>query len=164
MYKPVVCALFAVCGLPISAQRSAEAAAPNLDGTYMLVRRVMAGGKELKSPAIEGLYTLSHGHGNLNIFWKKEDGKLASESTIMRYKLTVGQYCEWIVYTVRNEIDVPGITNEAPPITNHCTPLKIHDGKIVFAPPGEGVTTTFDRNGFTAVIEGELSDTWIKLR
>jgi hypothetical protein len=119
----------------VTAQRSATAAAPDIDGTYLLVKRVMAGGKELKSPVSEGLYTLNHGQGNLNIFWKKKDGKLASESTILRYQLDAGQYCAWISYTVRNEIDGPGISTDAPRVTNHCTPVEVHDGRIVFAPP-----------------------------
>jgi hypothetical protein len=37
------------------------------------------------------------------------------------------------------------------------------DGKWIFAPPGESVTTTHDRNGFTAVIEGQFTDQWRKI-
>ena len=164
MYKPLICAMFLIYGLPVEAPRGATSAAPDIDGTYMLIKRVLADGKVLKSPVIEGLYTLSHGHGNLNIFWKKEDGKLASESTILRYQLTAVKYCEWIVYTVRNEIDAPGVSNEAPQVTDHCTAIEVHEGKVVFSPPGEGVSASFDKNGFTATIDKELADTWIKLR
>ncbi len=164
MYKSLIFVMFSICSFSFEPPRSATVVAPNIDGTYLLVRRVTADGKELKSPAIEGLYTLSHGHGNLNIFWKKEDGKLASESTILRYQLTAGKYCEWILYTVRNEIDGPGVSTEAPKVTDHCTSIEVGEGKVVFSPPGEGVTTSFDENGFTATVNKELADTWIKLR
>lgn len=164
MYRLLICTIFVIYGLPVAAPRSATISAPDIDGTYLLVKRVMADGKELKSPVIEGLYTLSHGHGHLNIFWKKEDGRLASESTILRYKLASGKYCEWILYTVRNEIDAPGVSTEAPQVTDHCTSIGVREGKVVFSPPGEGVTTSFDYNGFTATVDKELTDTWIKLR
>ena len=91
-----MCMALVVSASSVGAQERSQAAALDIDGTYLLVKRVMADGKELKSPMIEGLYNLSHGHGNLNIFWKKEGGRLASESTILRYKLTAGEYCEWI--------------------------------------------------------------------
>ena len=164
MYKALIFGMLGMMGLPIGASRSAETAPPNIDGTYQLVKRVMADKKEITSPMIEGLYTLSHGHGNLNIFWKKDDGKLASESTILRYQLSAGKYCEWIVYTVRNEIDTPGVSTQAPDVSDHCTTIEERQGKILFSPPGEGVMTSFDENGFTATASGELTDTWIKVR
>jgi hypothetical protein len=67
-----------------------------------------------------------------------------SGSSIIRYTLSEKQNCEWIEYTIRNNLDAPGVTNEAPPISAHCTPTKRSGGKIVFAPPGESVTTTDD--------------------
>ena len=91
------------------------------------------------------------------------DGKLASESSIIRYTLSASRYCEWIAYTVRNNLDTPGLTNGAPPVTDHCTPAKVERGKIIFAPPDESVGTTFDRHGFTAGIPGQFVDRWRKV-
>ena len=80
---------------------------------------------------------------HFNLFVRNADGTLASESSIIRYTLSEEQYCEWVEYTTRNNLDAPGITNEAP--------------------PGESVSTTYDRSGFTAVIKGQFTDHWRKI-
>ena len=81
-----------------------------------------------------------------------------------RYTLTAAQYCEWIVYATRNNLDGPGLTNEAPQVTDHCTRVTSKDGQVVFAPPGEGVESRFDKDGFTAIIPGQFVDRWRKVR
>jgi hypothetical protein len=134
-----------------------------LPGTYELVDRVLVGGKVLRRPDIAALYTFSNGRANFNLFVRNADGTLASESSIIRYTLSEEEYCEWVEYTTRNNLDAPGVTNEAPPVSSHCTPIKKAGDRIVFAPPGESVTTTYDRNGFTAVIEGQFTDHWRKI-
>ena len=136
----------------------------DIAGTYELTKRVMSNGEEIRPPAIVALYTLDHGRGNFNLFVKGKDGTLASESTISRYTLTADQYCEWIVYTTRNNLDNPGVTNIAPPVKNHCSHITSKDGRLVFAPPGEGVESTFDNSGFTATIVGQFVDHWRKIR
>jgi hypothetical protein len=105
-----------------------------------------------------------HGRGNLNLFLKNEDGTLASESTISRYKLTASEYCEWIEFTVRKDLDAPGVSNEAPAVTKHCSPITMKDGRIVFTPAGEGVVLSFDVDGFTAIAAGQFVDHWKKIR
>jgi len=143
-----------------------HAATADIAGAYELVKRVMSDGKEILPPAIGALYSMNHGRGNFNLFLKEKDGKLASESTISRYTLTAGKYCEWIEFTVRNNLDKPGVSNEAPAVTNHCSPVTLKDGRIVFEPAGEGVVLSFDTDGFTATATGQLRfvDHWKKLR
>ena len=143
-----------------------HAATADIAGAYELVKRVMSDGKEILPPAIGALYSMNHGRGNFNLFLKEKDGKLASESTISRYTLTAGKYCEWIEFTVRNNLDKPGVSNEAPAVTNHCSPVTLKDGRIVFEPAGEGVVLSFDTDGFTATATGQLRfvDYWKKLR
>jgi hypothetical protein len=137
--------------------------ASELPGTYELVDRVLIGGRVLRRPDIAALFTFGNGRANFNLFVRNADGTLASESSIIRYTLSEGQYCEWIEYTTRNNLDAPGVTNEAPPVSSHCTPIKKAGARIVFAPPGESVTTTYDRNGFTAVIKDQFTDHWRKI-
>jgi hypothetical protein len=107
---------------------------------------------------------MNQGRGNFNLFLKEKDGKLASESTISRYTLTAGEYCEWIVFTLRNNLDKPGASNEAPAVTKHCSPATPKDGRIVFEPAGEGVVESFEKDGFTATAAGQFVDHWKKLR
>ena len=170
-------AVFASCVWPCAVLLSlagpawaADAPAPgtqaviaNIAGTYELVKRVLSDGKEVVPPVITALYTLSNGRGNFNLFLKEEAGLLASESTISRYTLTASEYCEWIVFTVRNNLDEPGATNVVPPVAKHCTPVTVKDGRIVFEPPGEGVVVSFDKDGFTATAAGRFVDYWRKL-
>ena len=154
-----------VCGAAVSAEppRAAPLRVSDLAGTYELVERVLEGGKVLRRPDIAALYTFGNGRANFNLFVRSADGKLASESSIIRYTLSEQQYCEWIEYTIRNNLDAPGVTNEAPPAPSHCTPIKRAGDTLIFAPPGESVTTTYDRQGFTAVIKGQFTDHWRKI-
>jgi hypothetical protein len=137
--------------------------ASDLPGTYELVDRVLVSGKVLRRPDIAALYTFVGGRANLNLFVRNADGTLASESSIIRYTMSEEQYCEWVDFTTRNNLDAPGVTSEAPPVSAHCTPIKKAGDKLIFAPPGESVTTTYDRNGFTAVIQGQFTDHWRKI-
>lgn len=143
--------------------QAAELRIADLAGTYELVDRVLANGKVLRRPDIAALYTFDNGHANFNLFVRNAGGTLASESSIIRYTLSEKQYCEWIEYTTRNNLDAPGVTNEGPPVSSHCTPIKRAGDKLIFAPPGESVTTTYDRNGFTAVVKGQFTDHWRKI-
>jgi hypothetical protein len=153
----------AVLTAPATQRRPAALRISDLPGTYELVERVLADGRVLRRPAIAGLYSWGHGRASLNLFLRRDDGSLASESSIIRYSLDDKEYCEWIEFTIRNNLDAPGVTNEAPPVTSHCTPVKLDGGKAVFAPPGESVTTIYERNGFTAVIAGEFTDHWRRI-
>ena len=153
----------AAAGVPTSPARAAALHAADLPGTYELVDRVLVNGKVIRPPDIAALYTFAHGRASLNLFIRKPDRTLASESSIIRYTLSDTQYCEWIEYTTRNNLDAPGVTNKAPAVSSHCGPIKAMGDHIVFAPPGESVTTTYDRHGFTAIIEGQFTDHWRKI-
>src|SRR5579871_3047419 len=119
-----------------------------LPGTYELVDRVLVGGKVLRRPDIAALYTFGNGRANFNLFVRNADGTLASESSIIRYSVSEKQYCEWVEYTTRNNLDAPGVTNKVPAVPSHCTPIKAENTKVTFSPPGESVETIYDRNGF----------------
>ena len=143
----------------------AESSTPaSIDGTYELTERVMASGAVLRSPSIVGLYTQAAGRFNLNIFVKKADGTIASESTVGRFTFSADKYCEWIIYTIRKDLDTPGVTNEAPPIGDHCALVTTKDGRFNFSPPGEGVEVSYGSEGFTASSGGDFVDHWTKIR
>ncbi|MBV8146723.1 MAG: hypothetical protein JO184_17150 [Gammaproteobacteria bacterium] len=143
---------------------SASSTPKSIDGTYELSERVMANGTVLRPPSIVALYTNANGRFNLNLFVKNGDGAVASESTVGRFSFSADKYCEWIIYTIRKDLDKPGVTNEAPPVTEHCTPVVSKDGRFNFAPPGEGVEVSYGAEGFTASIGGEFVDHWTKIR
>jgi hypothetical protein len=140
------------------------ASPPSIDGTYELTERVMANGTVLRPPSIVAQYTMAGGRFSLNLFVKNADGTIASESSVGRYTFSADKYCEWIVYTIRNNLDKPGVTNEAPAVTDHCAPVTSKDGRFSFSPHGEGVEVSFETAGFTAKIGGEFVDHWRKIR
>ena len=135
-----------------------------IDGTYELTERVMADGTVLRPPTIKALYMLYHGRINFNLFIKKKDGTMSSESTIAHYTFTNNQYCEWIDYTIRNNLDSAGVTYEGPPVANHCATVTWNKGGFSYSPPGESVDVIFRSNGFTAKIAGEFVDHWKKIK
>lgn len=124
----------------------------------------MADGTVLRPPVIVALYTNVNGRFNLNLFVQHGDGAVASESTVGRFSFSAGKYCEWIIYTIRKDLDKPGVTNEAPAVTDHCTPVASKGGRFNFAPPGEGVAVSYGAEGFTASIAGEFVDHWTKIQ
>jgi hypothetical protein len=141
-----------------------KASQPSIDGSYELTERVMADGTILRPPSVVALYTMANGQFNLNLFVKNRDGTVASESTVGRYTFSADKYCEWIVYTTRNNLDKPGVSNEPPAVADHCTSVTSKDGRFIFSPPGEGVEVSFGADGFTAKIGGEFVDHWRKIR
>src|SRR5581483_8225100 len=160
------CAPILLSALAWSAVHSkSESSRPvSIDGTYELTERVMASGTVLRSPSIVGLYTQEIGHFNLSIFVKKDDGTVASESTIGRFTFSADKCCECIIYTIRKDLDKPGGTNETPPVSNHCAPVTSKDRRFNFSPPGEGVEVSYGSEGFTASIGGDFVDHWTKIR
>ena len=143
---------------------SASSRPASIDGNYELTERVMANGTVLRPPSIVALYTNVNGRFNLNLFVKKDNGTVASESSVGRFSFSAHKYCEWIIYTIRKDLDTPGVTNEAPPLTDHCTPVASKDGRFIFSPPGEGVEVSYGAEGFTATIGGEFVDHWTRIR
>src|SRR5438128_10750860 len=126
----------------------APLSAPSIDGTYELTERVMANGTVLRPPSIVALYTMADGRFSLNLFVKNADGTIASESSVGRYTFSADKYCDWIVYTIRNDLDKPGVTNEAPAVTDHCAPVTSKDGRVTYSPPGEGLEASVGAAGF----------------
>src|SRR5215471_16569294 len=140
------------------------ASPPSIDGTYELTERVTANGTVLRPPSIVAQYTMAAGRFSLNLFVKNADGTIASESSVGRYTFSADKYCEWIEYTTRKDLDKPGVTNEAPAVTDHCAAVTVKNGRFNFSPPGEGVEVSFGLEGFTAKIGGEFVDHWRKIR
>ena len=77
---------------------SAKSQATFIDGTYELTERISADGTILRPPAIKALYSLYRGRINFNLFLKRKDGTMSSESTIGHYIFTNNQYCECWLY------------------------------------------------------------------
>ena len=143
---------------------SIKSPATFIDGTYELTQRILADGTVLRPPEIKALYTLFRGRFNFNLFIKKKDGTMSSESTIGHYTFTNNQYCEWMDYTIRNNLDSAGVTYNAPVVINHCATVTWSKDGFSYSPPGESVDVIFRKDGFTAKIAGEFVDYWKELK
>ncbi len=135
-----------------------------IEGNYELTRRVLNDGTVLRPPAIKALYVLYRGRINFNLFLKKEDGTVSSESTIGHYTFANNQYCEWIDYTIRNNLDSAGVTYNGPIVAAHCATVSWSKNGFNYSPPGEHVDVSFRSGGFTAKIAGEFVDYWKKIK
>jgi hypothetical protein len=156
--------LFLALFTPSAIAVAGPSSIPSIDGTYELTKRVMADGTVLEPPAVSGLYTLHRGRFHLTLFFRNPNGTIASESTNGRYTFDSAKYCEWIDYTIRNNLDKPGVTTEVPSLLDHCARVTSKNGRFNFAPPGEGVDTSFGRDGFTGRLGSEFVDYWQKIR
>jgi hypothetical protein len=161
---PILLSALAWSAVHSKSAMSASSRPASIDGSYELTERVMANGTVLRPPSIVALYTNVDGRFNLNLFVKKGNGTVASESTVGRFSFSADKYCEWIIYTIRKDLDKPGVTNEASPLTDHCTPVTSRDGRFNFSPPGEGVEVSYGPEGFVASISGDFVDHWTKIQ
>ena len=141
----------------------ANAATPEIVGSYELVMGVLPDGKEVLPPAIAGLFTMTRGLRNFNVAWKDKDGTWASLSMIAEYTLTGGKYCQRVRFWLQNNLGKPGPSNDVPAAANDCSPVTVKDGKVTFQAPGEPVLS-FDKNGLTATSAGQFVDHWRKVR
>ena len=55
------------------------------------------------------------------------------------------------MFTLRKDLDEPGVSSEASAAIKHCSPVMLKDGRIVFEPAGEDVLESVDKDGFTSV-------------
>jgi hypothetical protein len=115
----------------------------------------------LKPPDIMGLFTYTKNHRNFNIVQKDATGKFASYSLVSTYKLTLTEYSETLLFSIRtdqiggNDIvyDLAGKTQSVP--------VKMEGGRIEFKPPFDPPTFVFEGNKLTATREGRV-DVWEK--
>jgi hypothetical protein len=141
----------------------AHADTPDISGTYELVKRVLPDGKEMRPPAVGGLYTATHGRRNFNVYWTEKDGKVVSLSMVGTYTLTKDKYCAQPAFWLQNNLGKPGMSSEAPAAAKQCVAVTMKDGHISFQPAGEPVLS-FDKEGLTATNAGLFVDSWKKLR
>lgn len=160
IYLAIGAASLAGCTQPAAQPLAEPFTIADIPGTYELVERKLADGRVLKSPEIAAILSFAGDHQNLNLFIRQDHGTIASESSIIRYTLDDSEYCEWIEYTTRKDLDAPGVTNQAPPVADHCTPIRQVGDTVVFAPPGESVSTVWSREGLVANIPGQFVDRW----
>ena len=74
--------------------------APNIEGTYQLVRRELPDGTVQFPPAMKGMITYTKEFRNFSVVWKDDQGRFYSECYVARYTLTDQEYAETSEYLI----------------------------------------------------------------
>jgi hypothetical protein len=137
--------------------------APNLEGTYRLVKRVLPDGSEVSPPRVVGFATYTRSHRSFQLAWDEPQGTRVSLSLIAEYELTPGRYCESVVHWVQDNLDAPGVRYQAPAAKRSCTEVRLENDRITFQVPGELHSLAFSPDGFVASAAGRFVDHWQKV-
>ena len=74
--------------------------APNIEGTYQLVRRELPDGTVQFPPAMKGMITYTKEFRNFSVVSKDDQGRFYSECYVARYTLTDQEYAETSEYLI----------------------------------------------------------------
>jgi hypothetical protein len=139
--------------------------APNIEGTYQLVRRELPDGTVQFPSIVKGMITYTREFRNFSVVWKDEKGNFYSECYAARYTLTGEEYTETQEYLIRNDqIGGKGISYDLSN-TSAASPVTVEGGRIRFALPQAfekalSITVEFDGDKFTATGKELFIDYW----
>jgi hypothetical protein len=162
----ILCAVSAVSLVlsdPTIAQEPAEGGTPSIEGTYMLVSRDLPDGSKVEPPEIGGMITFTENYRNFNVYWKDEDGKPVSLSSVSKYTLADDTYSEKCLYhRAENMGDNSGYDFEG---KTGSAPIEVSDGTVkIDLPLFDEPKCEFSAEGFTATLEGAFVDHWKRVK
>jgi hypothetical protein len=143
-------------------------AAPNIEGTYRLVRRELPDGTVQLPPTLKGMFTYTREFRNFSVVWKDDEGNYYSECYVARYTLTEMEYSETQEYLiVDDQIGGKGISYDLAN-TTASSPVSIEGGRISFALPQPferalSITVEFDGGKLKATGKELFIDYWEKV-
>jgi hypothetical protein len=145
-------------------QAPAHGQLSSVEGTWRLVARDLPDGTHLTPPQIMGMYSVTKGQRNLNVFWHTPDGKPASYSLMSTYTLTNREYTETLLFSILNDPSNPqspvyGLAGET-----KTMPVTWQGRRISFKLPFDAPSVEFDGDRLTATAEGAFVDHWEKVR
>lgn len=109
--------------------------APNIEGTYRLVRRELPDGSVQLHPDVRGMMTFTQQYRNFSVLWQDEQGRFYSECYAARYRLTESTYSETSEYLIiDDQIGGKGIRYDLSDATA-SSQVTVNGGKIAFDLP-----------------------------
>lgn len=109
--------------------------APNIEGTYRLMRRELPDGTVQLPPLVKGTISFTRDLRNFSVVWADAQGKYYSECYVARYSLTRDEYRETQDYLiVDDEIGGKGISHDMSSPTA-SSPVTIEGERISFDMP-----------------------------
>ena len=141
---------------------------PNIQGTYLLESRELAGGVLQTPPTITGMVTYTKHYRNINVSWINPDGKRLSISYIAKYRLTQSIYQETPIYWMSNNFNGQGVSYTVPAFKGGENAVTIKEGTIAFPLAGKSPVVVFTADGMTATARTTLGkmifvDHWKKV-
>jgi hypothetical protein len=142
--------------------------APNIEGTYRLIRRELPDGTIQLPPALKGMFSFSEKFRNFSVVWKDDTGKFYSECYVARYTLSEREYTETQEYLIVNDqIGGKGISYDLSDNTA-ASPVSVEGGRIRFALPQPfekalSITVEFDGSTLKATGKDLFIDYWEKV-
>jgi hypothetical protein len=164
--RPILTLALAVAACALAgAAFAAEMHGPHIDGTYILVSRVLPDGTTMRPPDVIGEMSLHHGWRNFNVYWHDASGKRISISLISQFTLTSKKFTETNVFDlVNDEIHGKGLTYDVSS-TQASSPVTVKGGEVHFQFPLHGEpAVVFTNDGMTASQPGVFVDHWKKVR
>ena len=138
--------------------------APNIEGTYQLVRRELPDGTVQFPPAMKGMITYTKEFRNFSVVSKDDQGRFYSECYVARYTLTDQEYAETSEYLiVDDQIGDKGISYDLSNTTAK-SPVSIDGGRIR-QPFEQALSITVEFDGATLKATGKdlFIDYWEKV-
>ena len=143
--------------------------APNIEGTYQLVRREPPDGTVQFPPAMKGMITYTKEFRNFSVVWKDDQGRFYSECYVARYTLTDQEYAETSEYLIVDD-QIGGDKGISYDLSNTTakSPVSIDGGRIRFALPQPfeqalSITVEFDGATLKATGKDLFIDYWEKV-
>ena len=143
-------------------------AAPNIEGTYQLVRRDLPDGTVQLPPVLKGMLTYTKEFRNFSVVWSDEEGRFYSECYAARYTLTDAEYTETSEYLiVDDQIGGKEISYDLSNVTAK-SPVTVDGGRISFALPESferalSIVVEFDGDTLKATGKDLFVDYWEKV-
>ena len=137
--------------------------APNIEGTYQLVRRELPDGTVQFPPAMKGMITYTKEFRNFSVVWKDDQGRFYSECYVARYTLTDQEYAETSEYlTVDDQIGDKGISYD---LSNTTAKSPVSTRFALSQPFEQALSITVEFDGATLKATGKdlFIDYWEKI-
>jgi hypothetical protein len=165
MKRIIATGVAVACAAALFGLSATSEMAPNIEGTYELVRRELPDGSVKTAPDVVGLITFTRERRNFNVCWSDADGRRCSIGSISEYALTDDEYMEKnIYYFINDETEGTGVNYDLSSMSA-TSPVRKDRGALHFALPlHDEPNVVFTSDGFTATREGEFVDHWKKIK
>lgn len=139
-----------------------QAETASIEGSYILVKRELPDGKTQGPPDIMGMMTFTKKYRNFNIIIKNKEGKYFSNSMVIEYTLSSGEYTEKVLFSITNDEMTDEAINHVVSGKLNSSPVTSEGKSIKYKQPPDGPNLTFKEN--KVIAEGDnFVDFWEKV-